>query len=746
MTADRRRWLRLGLLVLANLAILGFAWTFHQAVAPGWKKGPLIDPASPYAPENATVLFAVFACVALDTWAFAMWRWPPRRWYQPLLLFTVGLAWGEVVIRLWLGWDMVTYFRPDPVLHWVVRPNLVDFDNLKGGGRITTNADGLRDVDEPRAKPAGEFRVLVLGDSSNFGHGVEGPEAWSAVLERLLEGRTDRPVKVINGATPGWTTFQAVHFLRDTGLAYQPDLVIAGFNNDPGPEYLEDAARVSDSLLVREWQRVLFRFEGYLLTREVLLTLVRRNQPGAFQVRAAGEEPLYGRLSDEEARGLVPRVSLDDFVANLETLDRLAPAFAWIDMPINRTEPDLVARYVDLRYREAAAATAARVGFPLVAVDDRWSRTRETGLFVPGHVFHPSAAGHARMAEQIAADLAALLPGLTDPPPVGGPPPAPTEATLRFGWSSLTPVHAHLGVVLEEHPELAARHGLTLAPTDYRSGKDQGDDAAAGRLDAFFSCEAPAVNMLGPRPDVRVIASVGGLGRIAVVARPPLATLDDLRGRRVGLAPRSTPAMDWETWGAGRGATVVELPTEALLPALRAGTVDAVVGWDPWVEDWVRSDGLVVLAERPFRSVLAVNEAWATREPDRARRLVALFEDALRLAAADRPGLDARVAARSGWSAAVVTAVADRNAALAGGPVTVGWTAQDEADLDRAVRWVGRGSLTLRDLLGLELLQGRRPPGRGGSTSGAPPGKGRGPIAAPGTMPVGVPPPPGSPR
>lgn len=715
MRPSRRRLFGVGLLVAANLAIVGVAWFFHRSVAPGWKKGPLIDPASPYAPENATLLFALFACVVIDAYALALWRFKPRGRLRPLLVFLASLAWGEVVVRLWLAWDMVTYFRPDPVLQWVVRPNLVAFDNLKGGGTITTNADGMRDVDEPRRKPAGEYRVLVLGDSSNFGHGVEGPETWSAVLERLLEGKTRKPVRVLNGATPGWTTLEGLEFLRQTGLAYAPDLVIAGFNNDPAPEYLPDKARVAPPGLLREYQRVLFQFEGYLLTREVVLSLVRRGKPGAYAVRAAGEEPLYGQLTEAEAAGLVPRVPIEDFVANLEALDRESPAFAWINMPINRAEPELVRTFVDWRYREAAAATAARRGFPLVDVDDRWSRTRETGLFVPGHVFHPGKEGHRRIAEQIAVELAGEL-GLDAPPPIGGPPPAPTEATLRLGWSSLTPVHAHLGVVLETHPEIAARHGLTLELHDYRSGKDQGDDVARGALDAFFSCEVPAVQMLASRPDVRVVASPGELGRIAVVARPG-TTLEGVR--RVGLAPRSTPAMDWEGWR--KGGEVVELPTEAMLGALREGRVDALVSWDPWVEDWIRSDGLTVLAERPFRSVLAVNEAWALREPDRAAKLVRVIEDAMRLAARERDTVDRLVAARSGWPLAVVDAVADRNAGLRDGVVSLAWTPADGAALERAARWSTQGRASLRAMLGLELLHNQRPPPPGPPVGAGPP-------------------------
>lgn len=689
-----RGWLVLGLL---NGGLVAIAWLFRQTVAPGWKKGPLIDPASPYSPENAMVLFAVAACLFVDTYVLLLALARRRGWKRAWVAWAAMLVGGVVAeggVRAWLAVDMVTYFRPHPTLHWVVRPNLRDFDNLKGGGRITTNADGLREVTVPRAKAPGEVRVLVLGDSSNFGHGVEGDEMWSSVLGRLVP-----TVTVINGATPGWTTFQAVELLRTTGAAYQPDLVIAGFNNDPGPEYLPDHARVPGPA-VRAANAVLFRLESYLLGREVFLSLLRR-AAGGYTARDAGAEPLYGKLSADEAKGLVPRVSKEEFLANLVALDELAPDFAWINMPINRTEPELVERYVDPSYRVAAADLAKARGFRLVDVDDRWSRTREADLFSTGHVFHPNAAGHARLAQQVAVELFGAQ------TPIEGPPAAATEATLRLGISSLTPVHAHVAAVLAAMPGLAAKHGLDLALTTYASGKTQGDDLAHGALDAYFSCEIPAVRMLKDRPDTRVVAGPGVLGRIAVVA-PTAPTLTALAKGRVGVTKGSTPAMDWAWWGRELGATEVDVKTEDQLGALERGEVDAVAAWDPWVADWLaRHPDWHVVAERQFRSVLAVSVPWSTREPGRAERLVALVEEALRIAGADRPRWDAEVAALSGWPLPVVKAVADQNDLLAGRPATLDVLPVDREILDRAARWAG--GPTAQDAVAIELREGKRP-------------------------------------
>ncbi len=752
----RGLWQALVVLLLLNAAIVAVAWVFRQTVVPGWKKGPLIDPAAPYSPENAQLLFSVGLCVALDLYVLllAIWRrFRPPRWWVPWLALLLSAAGAEGALRAWLAVDMVTYFRPHPILHWVVRPDLRDFDNLTGGGRITTNHDGLRMPGPDAVRERGQadpdaFRILVLGDSSNFGHGVEGEEMWSAVLEPALDRLTPRRVEVINGACPGWTTFQAVEFMRLVGLAYHPDLVIAGFNNDPGPDYLHDADRVLPPGLRRDLSALAWNSELYLLSREVLLSLIRRLSPAARAVyteRHAGDDPKYGKLSAEEAAALVPRVPLPDFLANVSTLHRMGEeegfAFAWIDMPVNRNEPELVERYVDWGYRDAVRGLAKEEGFPVVEVDQRQVRQRARGLHVEGHVFHPNADGHRRLAQQVGHLLvtAGMVPGAHGDVHIDGPQPLTDEAILRFGWSSRTPVHAHVGAVLDAMPDLAARHGITLVSHRYDSGKAQGGDVADGSLDAFFTTGVPALHMLDGRPDVRVVGTPGTLGRMGVVAPSSRARqLSDLRGARVGLAEGSTAALRWASWGEGLGAAVVPLRSDALEAALAAGEVDAIVGWDPWVELWLRTPGRSLLADAPFSSLLAVGIPWAAPMPvpqaapesgARAAALLALVEDALAVAAADRPRWDAVVAERSGWPVEVVRAVADRNEILSGRARHLDVGAALRAELTETADWLQRPDLGPDQLLGLDLLQGRplrlrggpRLPPRPAAPAGAPP-------------------------
>ena len=86
----------------------------------------------------------------------------------------------------------------------------------------------------------------------------------------------------------------------------------------------------------------------------------------------------------------------------------------------------------DYRSRMVEFTTANEISY--IGVDEYWQH-RETDLHILGHVFHPNATGHRRMAEQIAQTLtqASLVPVHSKQIPIGGPPLLSTDV-LRLGW------------------------------------------------------------------------------------------------------------------------------------------------------------------------------------------------------------------------------------------------------------------------------------------------------------------------
>ncbi|MCC7104944.1 MAG: hypothetical protein IT307_07355 [Chloroflexi bacterium] len=109
-----------------------------------------------------------------------------------------------------------------------------------GSYRFRTNNLGLR-RDEPTLddKPAGVFRVLVLGDSQTDGY-LENAASFSTLLEAWLRPRLEplglRP-EVLNAGVAGYSPAQEYLWYDVHGAELKPDLVILGFY--PGNDVLE---------------------------------------------------------------------------------------------------------------------------------------------------------------------------------------------------------------------------------------------------------------------------------------------------------------------------------------------------------------------------------------------------------------------------------------------------------------------------------------------------------------------------
>lgn len=108
---------------------------------------------------------------------------------------------------------------------YALQPNIT---GMYGDQTVITNSQGYRDEEIPVEKPEGTLRVLLVGDSVAFGHGVAGEDVYSEQLEPMLTKELGVPVEVINTAVPGNSPFQEYVDL-ERGLKFQPDLVIYAF-------------------------------------------------------------------------------------------------------------------------------------------------------------------------------------------------------------------------------------------------------------------------------------------------------------------------------------------------------------------------------------------------------------------------------------------------------------------------------------------------------------------------------------
>ena len=152
-------------------------------------------------------------------------------------------------------------------------------------GTLITNELGLREDPVAIPKPAGEYRILSLGESSTWGHGVRRNETYSAQLEGLLT-KPGRSVNVINAGVPAWTIQQSAVYLAEEGIRLQPDVVLVYHQtNDFLPTGAIDTHNplvkltASDRELIERRRplapllRVLFSSRLYLVVRNAMLRM-----------------------------------------------------------------------------------------------------------------------------------------------------------------------------------------------------------------------------------------------------------------------------------------------------------------------------------------------------------------------------------------------------------------------------------------------------------------------------------------
>ncbi len=183
----------------------------------------------------AGILLFLIAMILKKT-GFLQWL---TRWTIAVNGFLVLVSLGtflfamETVLRpVFPPWNSslqaTTLFTEDEMLGWRLRPNSSD---MWGGVQVTVNRDGFRGPPCSLSKPAGERRVLCLGDSVTFGYFLTLEQSYPFRLEKLISSQAPAgtSTRVINTGVGGYSPWQELIILRHEGLRYQPDVVILGF-------------------------------------------------------------------------------------------------------------------------------------------------------------------------------------------------------------------------------------------------------------------------------------------------------------------------------------------------------------------------------------------------------------------------------------------------------------------------------------------------------------------------------------
>lgn len=127
---------------------------------------------------------------------------------------------------------------------------------------IQSNSIGFRSPEISRSKPTSTFRILVFGDSSSFGWGVNAEESWSSLLQkRLQEEHPKSKIEVANFAIPGDSSAYGRLIFDAFAPEYESDLVILGFGANDAKlvftSHTDQVSRFSNNSLLGDTRRLL---------------------------------------------------------------------------------------------------------------------------------------------------------------------------------------------------------------------------------------------------------------------------------------------------------------------------------------------------------------------------------------------------------------------------------------------------------------------------------------------------------
>ncbi len=103
------------------------------------------------------------------------------------------------------------------------------FNGIFRRAPFRTNQWGMRDLDYLLQKPAGTYRVAMLGSSYAMGGGVDNHQTFEAILEERLNGDRDRHAfaryEILNLSVGGYSVLHNVAVTRSKVFQFDPDAV-----------------------------------------------------------------------------------------------------------------------------------------------------------------------------------------------------------------------------------------------------------------------------------------------------------------------------------------------------------------------------------------------------------------------------------------------------------------------------------------------------------------------------------------
>ncbi len=298
----------------------------------------------------------------------------------------------EVLLR-GIGYSAPSWHQPDERLGWTLRPGMAAWSIKEGRAFVEVNASGFRDREHSLQKPAGVYRVAVLGDSYSEAMQVAREHTFWALLPERLRACGFQPrkrIEVLNFGVSGYGTAQQYVMLKSTAMRYAPDLVLLQFSNG-------NDLRDNHYALSHEKARPFFMLQrdGTLRLDESFVHTAnfRRRQSVVFEAaREVSDRSRVFQLLRDARRGLsglvIPEAHAADFEPGLD-IEVLAPPREPVWEEAWRITEGAIGRMHDYAKRNRARFMVMSVSSSMQVHPDQQRRAAlEAKLGVPD-LFYP---------------------------------------------------------------------------------------------------------------------------------------------------------------------------------------------------------------------------------------------------------------------------------------------------------------------------------------------------------------------
>ena len=218
---------------------------------------------------------------------------------------------------------------------------------------------------------------------------------------------------------------------------------------------------------------------------------------------------------------------------------------------------------------------------------------------------------------------------------------AQTKMTIATG---VDPVFSAYYVA--QQAGLFKKHGLDVRINTGPSGSAMVSFLVNGQIESAFGSEIAGVSNHNLDPNVVVVAQATRLVRwIAIVGRN-IDTLDQLKGKKVGIARGSGGEVFWlamldKLKLNAADYTVVNVEAPEMVAALERGNIDAYAVWEPWVtrglsavkNTKVLRDQEGILEQGVY---IYMNKGWIQKNPAPAEAFIRALVDATDIINKDR--------------------------------------------------------------------------------------------------------------